>query len=105
MARWEYVGPDLVPDKDGRRKLIMYRCWGPLQVHEWGIDPNGKPYKEYNWVEDDFFADDNYHIEISWEELISKIEYVIDFFRKEGHPEVAEVYEEVRNEVLQLAQK
>ena len=105
MAHWEYDGPDMVPDKDGRRKLIVQRCWGPLQVHEWGIDPNGKPYKEYNWIENDFFADENYHKEISWEELISAIDDMIDCYRKEESIPMAVLYEKVRNELLQLAQK
>ena len=105
VDHWFYSEPDMKPNKDGRRELVAKACFGPLEVYAWGIDLNGRPYKEYEWIENDFFADENYHIEISWDELISEIENMRDFFREREFYKWAETYETVRKELLQLAQK
>jgi len=51
VDHWFYSEPDMKPNKDGRRELVAKACFGPLEVYAWGIDLNGRPYKEYKWAE------------------------------------------------------
>ena len=68
--------PDLNVNDDGNIVIIKRACFGPLEVYEWGINQNGKPYEIYQWCENDFYEDQNYTKEISNEAFIKQIEYM-----------------------------
>lgn len=87
--KWAYSIAHVPPASDGKVVLYSMTCIGPLQCDEYGIDEKGKPYYRYEWIENDFFEDDNETKNISEEELISVIEYACSYFRKGHFPESA----------------
>lgn len=95
IGRWFYRKPDLVPNRDGNIVLILMMSFGPLETYEWGIDSNKNAYEHYRWLENDFFADESYRINIEREKLLAQLHSVISLFRDNGLPEWADLYERV----------
>ena len=73
VGSWFYSAPQMAPDKDGRIVVIKMKCFGPLEVYEWGIDADGEFYEEYQWIENDLY-DDDYEKKISKEKFMEQIE-------------------------------
>ena len=95
IGRWTYDMPDTKPNPDGRIVLIRMLSFGPLEVYEWGIDAGGLPYEEYKWIENDFYADENYFKHIKKQALTEQIENLISLFIKHESPEWASIYKEI----------
>ena len=73
------------------------RSFGPLETYDWGIDANGLPYEEYKWVENDFYADENYFKHITKKELTEQIEKLISDFNENGFSEWTSAYQKILN--------
>ena len=84
IDRWNITKADFIPSKNGDTVLISAKSFGPLEVYEWGLDKNQVPYKLYNWLENDFFENDNYRVSITKDELINRIQYFISVFESNG---------------------
>lgn len=69
IDRWVYRKPNLTPDKSGNTVIISKCSFGPLEVCEWGVDSNGKPYETYKWCENDLYEDENGTKSITFAEL------------------------------------
>ena len=82
IGHWCYTKPDLVPNGTGDIVIIKKVSFGPLEVYEWGIDFNNTPYECYQWVENDFYEDENYRRNITREELFNQILSVILLFKE-----------------------
>lgn len=95
IGRWHFTKPDLSPNKEGKTVLISMHSFGPLEVSECGLDENQKPYALYKWLENDFYADDNYCKPISKDELLGQIENVISLFEKNGLCEWIDLYKAI----------
>lgn len=95
IDRWNYVEPDLSPDKEGNVVLILKMSFGPLEVFEWGLDKNNHPYASYKWLENDFYENENYCITISKEALMKQIDITISQFAKYGLSEWVDLYEKI----------
>lgn len=95
IGRWFYDKPDLSPDKDGNVVLISKKSFGPLEVFSWGIDRNDKPYELYEWLENDFYEDESYRQNIAKEELICRVEHIIQKFGENGLTECIYIYEQI----------
>ena len=95
IGRWFYKKPDPVPNQEGNIVLILKMSFGPLETYEWGIDSNKNAYECYRWLENDYFADESYRINIERKELLAQLHSVISLFRDNGLPEVADLYERV----------
>ena len=95
IGRWYYEKPDLSPNKEGNVVLISMKSFGPLEIFEWGIDRNNVPYELYQWLENDFFEDSNYHKAITKEELLKQIEIVISLFEKNGLSDWVDLYKSI----------
>ena len=95
IDRWEYQKPSCKPDKDGNIVLIMQRCFGPLEWWAWGIDRNGKFYEQYEWCEDDWFADSSYIEEISKEKLLERIKYMQGLFAEQKEYDYVKLYKQM----------
>jgi len=77
LGRWVYHKPDLIPDEKGKIIIISKVSFGPLEVYEWGIDGNGKPYEMYKWCESDLFEYQNYYKIITFDRLKLRIQNMI----------------------------
>ena len=66
--------PTLTPNAKGNRVIILQTSFGPMEVLEWGINADGKPYSTYKWLEDDFLGPTNHTRIISKEEFIEAVE-------------------------------
>ncbi|MDE6983585.1 MAG: hypothetical protein K2O99_03485 [Lachnospiraceae bacterium] len=95
VKQWLYREPDLIPDKDGTVVLISKACFGPVEVYQWGINADGQAYALYEWLENDFYACDNYCITIEREALLKQIQQVIAEFRNSDLPDWAQLYETI----------
>ncbi|RKM54141.1 hypothetical protein D6853_14480 [Butyrivibrio sp. X503] len=94
-GRWYYSLPKTSPDSNGNIVLIMQSSVGPVEVFECGLDSDMKPYESYEWLENDFFADDNYCKEISEEELFHHIKKLMELFESNNIHEGVKAYEEI----------
>ena len=94
-GRWYYSLPKTSPDSNGNIVLIMQSSVGPVEVFECGLDSDMKPYESYKWLENDFFADDNYFKEISEEELFHHIKKLMELFESNNIHEGVKAYEEI----------
>lgn len=99
IGRWYYVKPDLSPNKDGNIVLISEKSFGPLEIYEWGLDRNNKPYELYQWLEDDFFENSNFCKTIAKEELLRQIDRVILLFEKNGSSDWVDLYKAIINKL------
>jgi len=77
-GRWFIDPPNEESNKDGNIVLIKELSFGPLEIFEYGFTNDGKPYRSYEWVENDFYADDSYFEEIPLTELLKKLKDIID---------------------------
>ena len=80
VGSWFYSAPQSVPDKDGRIVVIKMKCFGPLEVYEWGIDADGDFFEKYQWIENDLY-DDDYDKKISKEKFVKQIENIKSLIR------------------------
>ena len=95
IGHWCYTIPDLVPKQNGDIVIIKKVSFGPLEVYEWGIDFNNTPYEWYEWVENDFYEDENYRRNITREELFNQILSVVSLFKGNGLSELVTIYEKI----------
>ncbi|RGC53818.1 hypothetical protein [Absiella sp. AM29-15] len=95
IDRWNITKADFIPSNNGDTVLISAKSFGPLEVYEWGLDKNQVPYKLYNWLEDDFFENDNYRVSITKDELMSRIQYFISIFESNGRMDWVDYYKEI----------
>ena len=99
---WNYVEPDLTPDAEGNRFLIRKLCFGPVETWEWGIDSDNKLYVDYKWLENDFFADESFHKEMSLEEMMGRLKAQAKIFADKGYPDCAEMYDNLSKELPEI---
>lgn len=95
IDRWCYTMPDLVPAKNGDIVLISKQSFGSLEVYEWGLDNNNNPYELYEWLENDFYEDENFRKTITREELRKQIYLVISIFESNGLSELVNFYRKI----------
>ncbi len=95
IGRWNYAKPNLVPNKNGDIVIVQRASFGPLEVYEWGIGFNNIPYERYEWIENDFYEDENYRRNITREELFSQILSVVSLFKENGLSEWVIIYEKI----------
>lgn len=95
IDRWDITKTDFMPSENGDIVLISIKSFGPLEVYEWGLDKNQVPYKFYNWLEDDFFENNNYRLSITKEELINQVQYFISVFESNGQMDWVDHYKEI----------
>ena len=95
VGRWNYKMPDTKPDEKGQIVLISECCFGPLETFRYGIDAEGRPFEEYEWLENDLYADENGIRNIPKSELMKKLRNMIDMFSKQGMTEWADAYKEI----------
>lgn len=95
IGRWCYKPPDLSPDNDGNAVIISQVSFGPLEVFEWGINCDNKPYELYKWLENDFYEYENYRRNITKEELICRVERIIQKFSENGLTDRICIYEKI----------
>lgn len=96
VDRWVYPKPRLTPDKNGNIVMIEKMSFGPLEVYEWGIDSEGKPYEMYKWCEDDYYSDENYTKKIAFSELFNVIDKMVKLTADNGLSDWARLYKEAR---------
>ena len=89
-----YSAPQSVPNKDGRIVVIRMKCFGPLEVYEWGIDADQSFYEMYQWCENDLY-DDNYDKKISKEKFIEQIENMKRLIQGTEAADWAETYDKI----------
>lgn len=83
IDRWRYKIAEMPRFSGVKLVLISVSCFGPLEVDELGIDSDHRPYELHEWLEDDFYADENYCRNISVNELLTKIEKYKQQFQKQ----------------------
>lgn len=93
VDRWVYHKPSLIPDKNGNIVIISKCSFGPLEVYEWGIDSNGKPYEMYKWCENDLYEDENGTKNITFAELGRKTDEVRQSAADNGLSDWVGIYE------------
>ena len=76
-----YSAPAQAPNKEGDVVLIRAASIAPLESWEWGVDREGRPYECHQWLENDFYEDENVRRSISREELLETID---DLIRQRG---------------------
>lgn len=62
--------------------MISKKSFGPLEVYEWGINQDQNAYELYSWLENDFYKDESYCIDIEMERLLEQIQSVVAYFRQ-----------------------
>ena len=95
IEHWCYTKPDFVPDEVGNIIIIKKVSFGPLEIYEWGIDFNNVPYERYEWVENDFYKDENYRRNITRKELFNQIHSVVSLLKGNGLSEWVTTYEKM----------
>lgn len=95
IEHWCYTKPDFVPNQNGNIVIIQRVSFGPLEVYEWGIGFNNIPYERYEWIENDFYEDENYRRNITREELFHQILSVVSLFKENGLSEWVTIYEKI----------
>lgn len=93
IDRWVYHKPSLTPDERGNIVIISKCSFGPLEVYEWGIDDDGKPYEMYKWCENDLYEDENGTKAITFEELSRKIDKARQLAANNGLSDWVGIYE------------
>ena len=93
---WWYSQPIPAPNANGDAVLIRASSIAPLESWEWGIDREGRPYECHQWLENDFYEDENARSTISWEELLEQIERLIPRLQGIHEDEWAEEYARLR---------
>lgn len=101
VDRWFYPAPSLKPDDKGRIVIVNKMSVEPCEYFEWGIDPKGKTYEEYKWLENDLFEDDSYYEEIELERFISIVENAKELVKDTELSSWIKVY----NEAIEMAAK
>ena len=96
IGRWQYLKPDLCPDKEGNVVIIHKSSVAPSEIYEWGINVEKQAYERYQWCEDDFYDDGSYYHRISKKGLIEQIDKAIDLFVKEGFPDFANAFRNIK---------
>ncbi len=93
IERWFYTKPNLIPNKEGNIVLISKKSFGPLEIYEWGINQDQNAYELYSWLENDFYKDESYCIDIEMERLLEQIQSVVALFQTNGLPKWVDFYE------------
>ena len=93
VDRWVYRKPNFSPDKNGNIVMISKCSFGPLEVYEWGIDDDGKPYEMYKWCENDLYEDENGTKNITFEELSRKTDEVRQLAADNGLSDWIKIYD------------
>lgn len=99
INRWLYSKPKLTPNKDGDIVLICKSSFGPLEVWEWGLDVNNIPYEDYQWCEDDFFADLSGRKPITAAELIKVIQSTCKLYDENDLSEWSDILRNAQTEL------
>ena len=99
LDSWRYSAPAQAPNDEGDTVLIRAASIAPLESWEWGVDREGRPYECHQWLENDFYEDENVRRSISREELLETIDSLIRQLREKREAEWAEVYERLRKRI------
>ncbi|RKM55803.1 hypothetical protein D6853_09665 [Butyrivibrio sp. X503] len=70
VGRWFYDRYSPKKDENGKIVLMTKASFGPLEAYKWGINADNQLYEEYQWIENDFFKDENYVRIITPEEYL-----------------------------------
>ena len=89
---WNYIKPDLKPDKDGNVMLVKMLCFGPLEWWECSMDKDSKFWWEHQWCENDLYEAENFREEYPQEKMIEKMQQMQNFFGECGLDEYVKVY-------------
>ncbi len=100
FSRWYYSPPKTVPNAEGDMVLIQQCSFGPIEVFEWGVDKNNRPYEQYQWLENDWYEDENYRKKITTAELLNQINRVIALFQQEHLTEWVEIYQNIAQTII-----
>ena len=101
VGSWNYIKPNMKPNKDGEIELVLQLCFGPLEWWKWSIDKQGRFWVEYKWCENDFYEDENFVEECSQEKMIEKMQQMQNFFADCGLDEYVDAYERAEQFVKQ----
>lgn len=88
-----YQKPSFTPDKNGNIILCEAVCFGPAEVYQYGINKDNQPYYLYEWLENDFYADENGTEIISFDTLIKHLRYMLDTVTKMENEEWILLYQ------------
>ncbi len=100
--RWFVGGPATIPDEDGKTVFISLKSFGPLEIWEWGLDADDKPYELYKWIENDFYEDSNYCKNITVDELLEILYGHISLLEKNNYHSTALRYKDVVEKVKSI---
>ena len=96
---WLYSAPAQAPNKEGDVVLIHAASVAPLESWEWGFDREGRPYEQHQWLENDFYEDENVRRPISREELLETVDGLIRQLRENREEGWAEEYIRIRRRI------
>ena len=94
-----YSAPAQAPNDEWDTVLIRAASIAPLESWEWGVDREGRPYEQHQWLENDFYEDENVRRAISREELLETVDDLIRQLREKQAEEWAEVYAHIRRRI------
>ena len=94
LRRWHYAPPEPLADRRGNTVLLTEAAFDPAEACEWGLDAQGRPYRQYVYGEDMFYAESTEFRRITAEELRGKLEETARFMREHGHPDFADKLEQ-----------
>lgn len=99
INRWLYDKPDFNRNSDGDIVLISQKSFGPLEIWEWGLDSDNIPYEEYQWCEDDYFADLSGRKQITADELLKVIQSTCKLYDQNGLSEWSDILRNTQAEL------
>ena len=97
VGMWNYIKPNMKPNKDGNVILVRMLCFGPCEWWEWSMDREGKFWWAHEWCENDLYEDENFREECSWEKMIEKMQQMQAFFADCGLDEYVEAYKKAEH--------
>ena len=94
-----YSAPAQEPNAEGDTVLVSIASVAPLESWEWGVAREGRPYEQRQWMENDFYEDENDRRAISREELLEVVDGLIRQLRENREVGWAEEYIRIRRRI------
>ena len=95
VGRWRWSEPTLEADEKGSTVIFSKSSISPLEVYEWGIDAEKRPFERYRWCENDFYEECDTCKAISEEELMGLLADTASFLREHGCGTAAVKFDEI----------
>lgn len=86
---YRYSRPNTNRNKEGNIVLISAFSVGPAEVHEWGLNACGQPYRLDDYIDEDSRSENI----ISRSELVGELQRLISRCQSEGYPDWAAAYQ------------